>query len=91
MHSLINYDATAERIRSSRRAESTLERALAARERFLGEHPHLRPFQAEIDDVLEKSGNHQGRLAVLGMLIQGKLLQLQLELVKLNRLVQNKG
>lgn len=91
MHNLIKYDANRARPRPSARAASALERALAERERFLNERPHLRPFQAEIDNVLEKSGNHQGRLAVLGMLIQGKLLELQLELVKLNRLVQDEG
>ena len=44
--------------------------------------------QVEIDRVLNKSGNIHGRMAVLGMLIQGKLLEMQNELCKLNRLLQ---
>lgn len=65
-----------------------LHDALAAREQFLKCHPHLRTFQTEIDRVLDKSGGHQGRLAVLGTLIQGKLLQMQHELYKLNEILQ---
>ena len=42
----------------------------------------MQAYQREIDRVLDKSGNHQGRLLVLGMLIQGKLLEMQRELVK---------
>ena len=48
----------------------------------------LRPYQAEIDRVLDKSGNCQGRLSVLGTLIQGKLLEMQKELYKLNEILQ---
>lgn len=65
-----------------------LQAALAERERFLGHHPHLRTYQAEIDRVLDKSGDHQGRLAVLGTLMQGKLLQMQQELHKLSQILQ---
>jgi len=60
-----------------------LQKALAARERFLYENPHLREYQAEIDRVLDMSGSEQGRMAVLGTLIQGKLLEMQRELSKL--------
>ena len=56
-----------------------LQAALAERERFLEHHPHLREYQAEIDRLLNKSGDHQGRLAVLATLMQGKLLQMQQE------------
>lgn len=65
-----------------------LHNALGAREQFLKRHPHLRTYQTEIDRVLDKSGGHQGRLAVLGMLIQSKLFQMQQELYKLNEILQ---
>ena len=65
-----------------------LQEALAERDRFLERHQHLRPYQAEIDRVLDKSGNCQGRLNVLGMLIQGKLLEMQKELYRLNEILQ---
>lgn len=65
-----------------------LNTALAERERFLEHHPHLRTYQAEIDRVLDKSGDHQGRMAVMGTLMQGKLLQIQQELYKLSKILQ---
>jgi len=69
-------------------ANQRLQKALAKRERYLARHPHLRTYQAEIDRVLDKSGNVQGRLAVIGMLMQGKLIEMQGEFHKLNRLLQ---
>lgn len=65
-----------------------LQEALANRERYLDRHPHLRVYQTEIDRVLDKSGNVHGRLAVIGMLMQGKLLEMQGEFCKLNRFLQ---
>jgi len=69
-------------------ANKDLLTALARRERYLAHHPHLRTYQAEIDRVLDKSGNIHGRMAVLGVLMQGKLLEMQRELCKLNRFLQ---
>jgi hypothetical protein len=65
-----------------------LQTALAERRRFLEAHPHLQVYQDEIDSVLDKAGNHQGRLAVLGTLMQAKLLEIQGELCKLNQIVR---
>ena len=65
-----------------------LQQALAARERFLERHPHLRVYQAEIDRVLDQSGNIHGRMAVLGTLMQGKLLEMRNQFSKLNRHLQ---
>ena len=69
-------------------ANERLQKALAERERFLEHHPHLRTYQAEIDRVLDKSGDHMGRLAVLGTLMQGKLLEMQKELYRLTEILQ---
>jgi hypothetical protein len=64
-----------------------LRQAMAARDRFLERHPHLRPYQAEIDRLLDSSGNSQGRMAVLGTLMQGKLLEMQKELSTLSNIL----
>lgn len=64
-------------------ANRHLQEALAKRQRYLDRHPHLQDYQAEIDRVLDQSGNSYGRMAVLGTLIQGKLLEMQKELYKL--------
>ena len=69
-------------------ANDSLRKALLARERFLECHPRLRAYQAEIDSVLDKSGNRQGRIAVLGTLMQAKLLEVQKELYKLTFILQ---
>ena len=41
----------------------------------------------KIDRLLDNSGNNQGRMAVLGMLMQGKLLELQKELCSLTEVL----
>lgn len=68
--------------------EEILQAALAERARFLEKRPHLKTYQKEIDKLLDKSGSHQGRLAVLGTLMQGKLLDIQKELFTLNKIIQ---
>jgi hypothetical protein len=65
-----------------------LQHALKQRDRFLERNPHLLPLQAEIDRLLDKSGNNQGRMAVMGTLMQGKLLELQESLSQLSNILQ---
>ena len=60
-----------------------LQKALRDREQFLKQNPRLQSYQAEIDRLLDNSGNSQGRMAVLATLMQGKLLELQKELCSL--------
>jgi len=74
--------------RKSASTEEILEAALAERARFLEKRPHMKEYQEEIDTLLDKSGDHQGRLAVLGALMQGKLLDIQKELFTLNKIIQ---
>jgi len=69
-------------------AEEILQVALAERARFLEKRPHMKEYQEEIDSLLDKSGDHQGRLAVLGALMQGKLIDIQKELFMLNKIIQ---
>lgn len=66
---------------------AALQKALADRERFLAQHPHLNAYQAEIDRILDKSGDRWGRLAVLGTMMQGKLLEMRRELGRLEALL----
>ena len=68
-------------------AQAALQKALAERERFLAQHPHLTVYQAEIDRILDKSGDCRGRLAVLGTMIQGKLIEMQRELGRLEAIL----
>ena len=67
-----------------------LQKALAEREEFLRRHPRQRAYQTEIDRILDKSGDINGRLASLRMLMEGKLLEIQNELIKLNSLLQDR-
>ena len=72
-------------------ANEQLQMAIAARDRFLERNQGLRVYQSEIDRLLEKSGDCHGRMAVLGMLMQSKLLELQKELSKLSDLMRCVG
>lgn len=67
-----------------------LQKALAEREEFLRRHPRQRAYQAEIDSILDKSGLINGRLASLRMLMEGKLIEIQNEFIKLNSLLQDR-
>ena len=62
-----------------------LQRALDRRDRFLKRRPHLRAYQAEIDRVLDMSGDCHGRMSVLGTMMEGKLLEMSAEFKKLNQ------
>ena len=68
--------------------EERLRKAISARDRFLEGRPHLQPYQEEIDRLLDGSGSNQGRMAVLGTLMQGKLLEMQKELNALAKILQ---
>ena len=67
--------------------QKALARALSERARFLQNNPGLKPFQVEIDTILEKAGTPQNRMAVLAMLMEGKLIELNQELKSLNALL----
>jgi hypothetical protein len=84
---LNNTDLPAEEKRALS-GEERLRKAISARDRFLAGHPHLQPYQKEIDRLLDGSGNSQGRMAVLGTMMQGKLLEMQKELNTLTKILQ---
>lgn len=56
--------------------EKLLKEALAERDRFLAQHPGYMAYQHEIDGVLSKAGTSENRLAVLAMMMECKLGEL---------------
>ena len=64
--------------------DAALAAALAEKTDFLLKHPGHRKYQAEIDAILDKAGSPENRMTVLAMLMEGKLIELQQELKKLN-------
>lgn len=67
--------------------EKALAEALAERSRFLEMYPQYREFQSDIDKMLDKSGSRSNRMAVLAMLIEGKLVEMSMEFKKLNGII----
>jgi hypothetical protein len=61
--------------------------ALAERALFLERHPKYKAFQKEINSILDKAGSSENRMAVLSMLMEAKLLELQKELRHLNAIL----
>ena len=64
-----------------------LEEALKQRTLFLDRNPRYRGFQREIDGMLDKAGSAENRMAVLALLIEGKLIELHSRLKQLNRIL----
>jgi hypothetical protein len=72
-------------------SESALAQALAEKAEFLDQHPEYREYQKEIDRLLDKAGTMENRMAVLAMLMEGKLLELHQQLQKLNGILIKAG
>ena len=49
------------------------KKAIQKRDEFLEKYPNMKEFQAEIDDILDKCGNPEDRLATSQILLAGKL------------------
>jgi hypothetical protein len=64
--------------------EKALTEAVAARDRFLEQHPEHRAYQQEIDRVMDSAGSEQQRMSVLAMLMEGKMVELAGKLRELN-------
>lgn len=60
--------------------DEILEAALAERDRFLAQHPRHIGYQRKIDGVLSKAGTSENRLAVLAVMIEGKLGELNAQI-----------
>ena len=61
--------------------------ALADRERFLERYPQYRGYQQQIDDMLERAGSAENRMAVLALLMEAKLIEMHDQLKDLNHLL----
>jgi bacterioferritin (cytochrome b1) len=68
-------------------SEKALADALAERALFLETYPKYKPFQKEINKMLDKAGSSENRMAVLAVLMEAKLLELQKELRHLNSIL----
>ncbi len=64
-----------------------LQELLEKREQYLKENPHLIPFQKEIDRLLDNAGNQENRMAVLGIMLEGKLSELREQLLSLSSML----
>jgi len=82
---------------SLERKNSTLSRqeliemgktARKERDHLLKEHPDLREFQKKIDRCLDNAGSSENRMAVLAIMIEAKLKELQDELSHLSLLMR---
>jgi hypothetical protein len=58
------------------------------RDRLLNEYPDLREYQKEIDRCLDNAGSSENRMAVLAIMIEAKLKELQDELSHLSVVLQ---
>ena len=68
--------------------EQRLAQALRQREIFLEKKPQHRKLQHEIDQLLEKAGTTENRMAVLAILMEGKMIELHSQLQRLSRIVR---
>ena len=64
------------------------EEARKERNRLLKEYPDLREYQKEIDRYLDNAGSAENRMAVLAVMIEAKLKELQDELSHLSFVLQ---
>ncbi len=58
------------------------------RDRLLQEDPDLREYQKEIDRYLDNAGGSENRMAVLAVMIEAKLKELQDELSHLSSVLR---
>ena len=72
-------------------AEQALVRALYERDRFLEMNPQYLEFQQEIDYMMNKAGNTENRMAVLAMLMEKKIEQLNEQFQKLSSALHEKA
>ena len=60
----------------TRSCNEILQQAIADRDRFLAANPSYMAYQREIDRVLSKAGTSENRMAVLAVMMEGKLCEL---------------
>ncbi len=83
----LNLDIAAKSDDRSWDPDQALADALAERAKFLQDSPKAKSYQAQIDRLLDKAGNSNNRMAVLAMLMEGKLIELSQQLKNLNAIL----
>ncbi|UCG11389.1 MAG: hypothetical protein JSU72_12660 [Deltaproteobacteria bacterium] len=61
---------------NSKYTSEQIKTAVDKRDRFLEQHPELKPFQEEIDRRLDAAGNIDNRIAVLKFMMEEQILEL---------------
>ncbi len=87
MAQMLKLKTTCNAIDAHWNPEQVLAEALAERAEFLETYPQYKPFQLKIDRMMDKAGNRQARMAVLAIMIEGKLVELHGQLRQLNRIL----
>ena len=64
--------------------EALGQNALKEQEALLEKYPHLKDFQENIDRMLMGAGNFENRMAVLGLMMEANLKELQKHLTHLS-------
>lgn len=92
MAEIVGYDKADDR-RDGLTSENdkAIAEAIAARDEFLRKNPELRAFQDEIDGILGKVIDSENRMAVLGLLIEGRAYQLKNAVSRLRTAVVGSG
>ncbi|MDA8140951.1 MAG: hypothetical protein M0036_20070 [Desulfobacteraceae bacterium] len=67
--------------------DQQLIEALAERARFLEKYPQYQSFQNEIDELLDKAGTAENRMAVLALLMEAKLIEMHDQFRQLNHIL----
>ncbi len=65
-----------------------IRKAVGDRDRFLEEHPELKPLQEEIEKRLRSAGSIENRIAILRNMMDEKLFELRQALLKAKKLWQ---
>ncbi len=76
-----------EKSQGSWNPQQTLADALAERALFLENHPEYKPFQREINVLLDKAGSPENRMTVLAVLVEAKLIELHEQFKRLNAIL----
>ena len=69
---------------------NSLQKAIEVRDAFLEERPHMKEYQKQIDEILDKC-KPEDRFAVISLLMSGKMMELQQHMNNLLNMVITNG
>lgn len=67
--------------------DKVMAEALAERAYFLDTNPKYKPYQQEINRLLDKAGSPENRMTILAVLMEAKLIELHTQLKRLNTIL----